>query len=151
MLCLDLDHFKEVNDTLGHGAGDVLLDELAERLKSCVRPEDTVARLGGDEFAIIQVGVNQPLEVSCAEPQVMEVIKAPFQIDGQELYVGVSIGVAFPSKDDDPERCSRTPTSRSIARSRPAAAPCASSKRRWTSSCRRARRSSTTCARRSQG
>ena len=104
VLCLDLDHFKEVNDTLGHGAGDRLLIELAERLKSCIRPEDTVARLGGDEFAIIQVGVNQPLEVSSLTRRIMEMIKAPFHIDNQDLYAGVSIGIAIPEKGDDPER-----------------------------------------------
>ena len=105
ILCLDLDHFKEVNDTLGHGAGDLLLEELAIRLKSCVRPTDTVARLGGDEFAVIQVGVNQPVEVGALSRRIMEMVRVPFKIDDQELYVGVSIGVALPEGEaDDPER-----------------------------------------------
>ncbi len=105
VLCLDLDHFKEVNDTLGHGAGDLLLKELAERLKACIRPTDTVARLGGDEFAVIQVGVNQPLEVGALSRKIMDVVRVPFEIDDKELYVGVSIGVALPEGvDDDPER-----------------------------------------------
>ena len=60
MIWLDLDRFKEVNDTLGHSTGDALLKSVAERLQSCVRGEDTVARLGGDEFAIIQIGTSQP-------------------------------------------------------------------------------------------
>jgi diguanylate cyclase (GGDEF)-like protein/PAS domain S-box-containing protein len=102
VLCLDLDHFKEVNDTLGHGAGDVLLKELAVRLKSCVRSTDTVARLGGDEFAVIQSGANQPLEVEALSRRIMDAVKTPFQIDGQELYVGVSIGVALP--DGEPNK-----------------------------------------------
>jgi diguanylate cyclase (GGDEF)-like protein/PAS domain S-box-containing protein len=105
VLCLDLDHFKEVNDTLGHGAGDVLLKELAERLKACVRPTDTVARLGGDEFAVIQVGVNQPVEVGALSRKIMTAVKAPFNINDQELYVGVSIGIALPEgAGDDPGR-----------------------------------------------
>ena len=99
VLCLDLDHFKEVNDTLGHGAGDLLLKELALRLKSCVRTTDTVARLGGDEFAVIQTGANQPLEVEALSRRIMGAMKVPFQIDGHELYVGVSIGVALPEGD----------------------------------------------------
>ena len=64
-----------------------------------------MARLGGDEFAIIQVGVNQPVEAGSLTRKIMEIIKAPFVIDGQELHVGVSIGVALPQKEgDDPER-----------------------------------------------
>ena len=105
IICLDLDHFKEVNDTLGHGAGDILLQQLSGRLMGCVRQHDTVARLGGDEFAIIQVGVNQPLEAEEISRRLIEVIRAPFNIDGQDLHVGVSIGIAIAGNDDsDPER-----------------------------------------------
>ena len=105
VLCLDLDHFKEVNDTLGHGFGDALLVKVAERLRLCVRPGDTVARLGGDEFAIIQVGVNGPDEAAALSLRIVDVIKDPFVIDGQELHIGVSIGAAVPDETiNDPDK-----------------------------------------------
>lgn len=105
VICLDLDHFKEVNDTLGHGAGDILLQQLSGRLTACVRPSDTVARLGGDEFAIIQVGVNQPFEAEHLSRQLIDAVRAPFYIDGQELHIGVSVGIAIADlADGDPER-----------------------------------------------
>ncbi|RDJ05754.1 bifunctional diguanylate cyclase/phosphodiesterase [Rhizobium grahamii] len=105
VICLDLDHFKEVNDTLGHGAGDLLLQQLSGRLRGCVHPTDTVARLGGDEFAIIQMGINQPLEAEELSRKLIDVVRAPFTIEGQELHVGVSIGIAIANVDDgDPER-----------------------------------------------
>ena len=105
VICLDLDHFKEVNDTLGHGAGDILLRQLSQRLLGCVRTTDTVARLGGDEFAIIQVGVNQPLESEQLCRKLIEVVRTPFEIDGNELHVGVSLGIAICEESgNDPER-----------------------------------------------
>ncbi|TDK39678.1 EAL domain-containing protein [Rhizobium deserti] len=105
VICLDLDHFKEVNDTLGHGAGDVLLRQLSQRLLGCVRSTDTVARLGGDEFAIIQVGINQPLESEQLCRRLIDVVRAPFEIEEQELHVGVSLGIAVcEGSDNDPER-----------------------------------------------
>lgn len=104
VLFLDLDNFKEVNDTLGHGTGDLLLQELAKRLDQCIRTTETVARLGGDEFAIIQVGVNQPVEAGALSRRIIESVKAPFQIEGQEIHIGVSIGVAIPEPGDSPEK-----------------------------------------------
>jgi diguanylate cyclase (GGDEF)-like protein len=105
VLCLDLDHFKEVNDTLGHNAGDLLLKEVAERLQTCVRPNDTVARLGGDEFAIIQSDVNGPADIQSLSGRIIDVVKLPFRIEGKELHVGVSIGVCLPDGDtDSPEK-----------------------------------------------
>lgn len=105
IICLDLDHFKEVNDTLGHGAGDLLLQQLSNRLLGCVRKHDTVTRLGGDEFAIIQMGVAQPLEAEELSRKLIDVVRAPFTIEGQDLHVGVSIGIAIADAiETDPER-----------------------------------------------
>lgn len=105
VLCLDLDHFKEVNDTLGHAFGDLLLAQVAERLLLCVRPNDTVARLGGDEFAVIQAGVAGSDEAAALSLRIVDVIGKPFLIDGQELHVGISIGVAVPEEtSNDPDK-----------------------------------------------
>jgi diguanylate cyclase (GGDEF)-like protein/PAS domain S-box-containing protein len=105
VLCLDLDHFKEVNDTLGHGAGDLLLREVAQRLQAGVRGTDTVARLGGDEFAVVQVSVDQPGDAQALCRRLIQDLQAPFRIDGHELYVGASIGVALaPENGGDHER-----------------------------------------------
>jgi diguanylate cyclase (GGDEF)-like protein/PAS domain S-box-containing protein len=101
VLCLDLDHFKEVNDTLGHGAGDLLLKEVAQRLQAGVRGTDTVARLGGDEFAIVQVSVDQPGDAQALCRRLTEELRAPFRIEGHELYVGASIGVALAPDDGE--------------------------------------------------
>jgi diguanylate cyclase (GGDEF)-like protein/PAS domain S-box-containing protein len=105
VLCLDLDHFKEVNDTLGHNAGDLLLKEVAERLQTCVRPNDTVARLGGDEFAIIQADIAGSADVQSLSGRIIDVVQRPFRIEGNELHVSVSIGVCLPDSDaDSPEK-----------------------------------------------
>ncbi|WP_182084167.1 EAL domain-containing protein [Aureimonas sp. ME7] len=101
VLCLDLDHFKEVNDTLGHSAGDILLQEVSERLRSCILPSDTVARLGGDEFAIVQNGVHQPLDASVLSRRIIESLNAPYFVEGNELHVGVSVGIAVAGNEDD--------------------------------------------------
>ena len=105
VLCLDLDHFKEINDTLGHGAGDLLLQQAAERLQSCVRATDTVARLGGDEFCIVQVSVEQPTDAHQLCRRLLECLREPFTLDSHEVYVDVSIGVALaPNDGEDHER-----------------------------------------------
>jgi diguanylate cyclase (GGDEF)-like protein/PAS domain S-box-containing protein len=105
VLCLDLDHFKEVNDTLGHSAGDSLLQQVSQRLLSCLRSADTVARLGGDEFAIIQAGRHQPEAAEHLSDRILRVFEEPFDIDGHVLHIGVSIGVAVPiGREDGPER-----------------------------------------------
>lgn len=99
VLCLDLDNFKQVNDSLGHPVGDQLLRQVSERLQACVREIDTVARLGGDEFAIVQREVKQPEDAATLARRVVELVSAPYQIDGQSLRVGVSIGISLAPAD----------------------------------------------------
>ena len=93
MLFLDLDLFKDVNDTLGHLVGDELLKVVAERLQECVQDGDTVARLGGDEFAIIQNSVDEP-EISALAERIRSALKAPYDLGGLRANVDVSIGIA---------------------------------------------------------
>lgn len=101
---LDLDRFKEVNDTLGHPAGDALLREAAQRLQSLVRITDTVARLGGDEFAIIQPEVHELADAAALADKIVSGLSEPFQIDGHEIACGASVGVVFTADEtSDPE------------------------------------------------
>jgi diguanylate cyclase (GGDEF)-like protein len=99
VLYLDLDRFKEVNDTLGHGSGDELLKHVAERLSECIRETDLVARLGGDEFAILQIGGEQPKDATALAARLLELIGNSFEIDGQQVAVGTSIGIAIAPSD----------------------------------------------------
>ncbi|KQT86728.1 deubiquitinase [Methylobacterium sp. Leaf469] len=99
VLCLDLDRFKEVNDTLGHPVGDALLRAVAERLSACVREVDTVARLGGDEFAIILCDIRRPDDATILARRIVEVLSAPYTLDGHQVSVGVSIGICFAPGD----------------------------------------------------
>jgi diguanylate cyclase (GGDEF)-like protein len=101
VLWLDLDRFKEVNDTLGHATGDALLKGVGERLQSCVRAEDTVARLGGDEFAIIQTGTGQPVGATVLAARLIEAIGAPFQINDHQIVVGASVGISIAPEDTE--------------------------------------------------
>jgi diguanylate cyclase (GGDEF)-like protein len=94
VLFLDLDGFKSVNDTLGHTVGDALLKAVAERLRESVRDTDKVARLGGDEFAILQVSEQQPKNAASLAQRLIDVLSTPFSIDGHQVVVGASIGVA---------------------------------------------------------
>ncbi len=104
VLSLDLDHFKAVNDTLGHPIGDRLLQEAAQRMQSCLRDGDIVARLGGDEFAILQVPVEKPADVTALATRLIEVVGAPYDLDNRPVSVGVSIGIALaPSDGDEPD------------------------------------------------
>ncbi len=99
LLFIDIDDFKDVNDSLGHEGGDALLLQLASRLKGCVRPYDLVARLGGDEFAIVVAEDDDgTIAVELAE-RILDVLQAPFTICGTSLDVAVSIGVARKSPD----------------------------------------------------
>jgi diguanylate cyclase (GGDEF)-like protein/PAS domain S-box-containing protein len=96
---LDLDRFKSVNDMLGHPVGDMLLQAAAERMRSCVRSEDIVARLGGDEFAIVQIPSNQATDVTSLAARLIEVVGAPYDLDGHQVIVGVSVGIAVAPAD----------------------------------------------------
>ena len=96
---LDLDEFKDINDTLGHQIGDQLLVAIAERLKQGVRETDTVARLGGDEFAVIQTGIRDPADAAILAAKLIEVLGAPFHLDGHEVHTTISIGTAIYTPD----------------------------------------------------
>lgn len=93
VLFLDLDDFKVVNDSLGHGAGDELLVATARRLTACLRPGDTVARLGGDEFTVLLEEVTGGGEVERVVARILDSLAAPFEIAGSEVFVTASIGV----------------------------------------------------------
>lgn len=94
VLFVDLDGFKQVNDLYGHDVGDELLLRTAERLRFCIRREDSVARLGGDEFTMLLEDLNYPKETSVVARRVMEAYKAPFVLSGHELAVTASIGIS---------------------------------------------------------
>ena len=95
VLSLDLDGFKNVNDTMGHPAGDELLRLVAQRLRENTRGTDMVARLGGDEFAIAQVDVEQPLQVNALSERLIAVMRLPFELNGQSVEIGTSIGAVI--------------------------------------------------------
>ncbi|MGB1240002.1 MAG: EAL domain-containing protein, partial [Pseudomonadales bacterium] len=93
LMFIDLDHFKRVNDELGHGAGDSLLKEVARRLKSVGRDVDVFARLGGDEFAVIFEDENNSFDTQIVADKLLNVLKQPFHFDGHEMHISASIGV----------------------------------------------------------
>ena len=95
---LDLDNFKTVNDTLGHSAGDMLLQTVARRLQDCVRETDTVARLGGDEFAVLLDGLA-PDESRIVADRILQSLRAAYDVDGHEVVIGASIGMASAPHD----------------------------------------------------
>ena len=95
ILYIDVDEFKGVNDTLGHEAGDELLRQVAERLRSCVGPQDLVARLGGDEFAIIKADMREQDALATLAEEIMGKLRAPAACKGQELSIDASIGIAI--------------------------------------------------------
>lgn len=99
LLLIDLDHFKEVNDTLGHDVGDELLREVARRLRSCVRSRDTVVRLGGDEFAILVPDLATPARAGAIATMVLAALSEPVRVDGLDLTVEASIGLACAPRD----------------------------------------------------
>ena len=99
VLCLDLDYFKQANDTFGHPIGDALLCAVGRRLRDYVRETDIVARLGGDEFAILQIGVEQPVSASLLAQQLVDAMVKPFGVDGHEIAIGTSIGISVAPND----------------------------------------------------
>jgi diguanylate cyclase (GGDEF)-like protein len=99
LLILDLDRFKEVNDTLGHPVGDVLLKVVADRLRSCVRDTATVARLGGDEFAIVEDVTASGLEADALANRIQRSLSEPFDLGDHQVAVGTSIGIAMSPRD----------------------------------------------------
>jgi diguanylate cyclase (GGDEF)-like protein/PAS domain S-box-containing protein len=104
VLFIDLDNFKIINDTLGHDAGDSLLQEAARRLTADVRSEDTVARQGGDEFIILLSSISNPQDAAVIAQKLLDSLMRPFKINGKELHVSASIGIAiFPDDGDTME------------------------------------------------
>jgi diguanylate cyclase (GGDEF)-like protein len=109
VLFCDLDRFKQVNDTLGHAAGDELLRQVSARLRAAIRPADTVGRLSGDEFAIILPGLVEPADARTLADRVTGCFAEPFRLDGTEVRVGTSVGVAVhdPASDRTAEQLLR--------------------------------------------
>ncbi|WP_407167226.1 EAL domain-containing protein [Bradyrhizobium sp. ORS 111] len=99
VFCLDLDNFKQVNDTLGHPVGDELLCAVADRLNACVREVDTVARLGGDEFAVIQCGIQNAEDTERLARRIVECVGAPYELSGHRVVVGCSVGMSVSPND----------------------------------------------------
>jgi len=95
VLCLDLDQFKSVNDTLGHPIGDELLKLVADRLRGCTREPDTIARLGGDEFAIIMTQMKDPTDAANLSRRIRASIVRPYQVDGHQIITDISIGISI--------------------------------------------------------
>ncbi|QZY56497.1 GGDEF domain-containing response regulator [Crassaminicella profunda] len=103
LMYLDLDRFKLINDTLGHDIGDKLLKEIANRLKRCVRQDDTVARIGGDEFVVLLPGINRGENIGKIANKILKAIREPVIIDDHELYLTISIGVTIYPDDGEME------------------------------------------------
>jgi len=104
LLFLDLDHFKAINDSLGHNMGDLLLVEVARRLQTCLRETDTVSRQGGDEFLVILTHIHDLTAVTGSAAKIVNALAAPYEIDGHALAVTVSVGIAiYPNDAQDTE------------------------------------------------
>ncbi|MFZ6758044.1 EAL domain-containing protein [Undibacterium sp. Ji50W] len=101
LMLLDLDHFKLINDASGHGAGDEMLKQVAQRLSHCVRETDTVARLGGDEFVVILTDLPETGDVDVVAEKILGALSRPFEINGHEVFVTASIGISLYPRDGD--------------------------------------------------
>jgi len=99
ILCVDLDRFKIANDTLGHQSGDVLLRQVAERLRACTRDVETVARIGGDEFVVLQPNAAQPEDVTSLAKRILLALGAPYDVCGNPVVISASIGIALAPAD----------------------------------------------------
>ena len=99
MLFMDIDKFKDINDTLGHKVGDLVLKEVSKRLKMILRESDTVARVGGDEFVVLLKYSNSNEEVEHVIKKIKDAIKAPLTVSKETLHIKISIGYAFYPKD----------------------------------------------------
>jgi diguanylate cyclase (GGDEF)-like protein len=108
VLFIDLDHFKEINDTLSHRIGDQFLCEVATRIRKALRPGDTVARMGGDEFTVVVNDLKNPREAAEIAARIHEAVRVPIVIDGRELAAGASIGIAvYPDDAKEAEQLQR--------------------------------------------
>ena len=108
VLYLDLNSFKQVNDSLGHAAGDELLREVANRLKRCLRDLDTVARMGGDEFVVLLENIHLPEHASNVAQKIRSAISQPIKIEGRSLCILPSIGIAlYPDHGDEAQQLLR--------------------------------------------
>ena len=104
LIYIDMDDFKVINDTLGHGSGDQLLKDVAERLKNLLRKSDTLARMGGDEFMYIISDINDVIDVEGVAQKVLEAVRKPFLLDGSYHHITASIGIAlYPEDGKDSE------------------------------------------------
>jgi diguanylate cyclase (GGDEF)-like protein len=148
---IDLDNFKDVNDTLGHHIGDELILNVTRRLSQIMRDDDLVARLGGDEFAIIMTCASDSYSLQAVAERILAAICAPFVVSGHGINIGASIGIAvIDSCTQDARDILRYADMAPIApRTRAATAP-ASTTRRWTPTCRIANCSKARSARRSK-
>ena len=99
VLYVDLDHFKEINDALGHKTGDLLLRKAAGRLTRCLREMDTLARMGGDEFVVLLPDIFSAADADSVAQKILAALRRPFDLEGEQRLVTASVGVAFFPKD----------------------------------------------------